>query len=149
MLTGACLESRLYLKPIPLINYPHTKSAHLTNCKKSEELPVIQMGHLNVKQQNVVSVFQHSILLLRRIRFGCAKVQANSNPVLAASPGLIQGEIHRYSCRRSVPCAGDPPNLIFSTSRIALPPLKTMTLPVDSLTVTAVALVTAVIPAAA
>ena len=63
--------------------------------------------------------------------------------------GLVQGGIHRYSCRRSVPRAGVPPNLIFSTSRIALPPLKTMTLPVDSLTVTAVALVTAVIPAAA
>jgi hypothetical protein len=113
------------------------------------ELPVIQMGPLNVKQQNVVSVFQHSTLLLRRSRFGCAKAQANSSPVLAASLGLTQGESRRYSCRKSVPCEVDPPNLIFSTSRIALPPLKTMTLPVDSLTVTAVALVTAVIPAAA
>ncbi len=62
----------------------------------------------------------------------------------AASPRDVS-----YSCRRSVPRAGAPPNRIFSTSRIALPPRKTMTLPVDSLTVTAVAVVTAVIPAAA
>ena len=65
------------------------------------------------------------------------------------SLGSIQGAIRRYFCRRSVPRAGAPPNRIFSTSRIALPPLKTITLPVDSLTVTAVAFVTAVIPAAA
>ena len=113
------------------------------------ELSAIQMGHRNVKQQHVVSVLQRSILLLRMTRFARAKAQANSDPVLAASLGPIQDAIRRYSCRRSVPRAGDPPNLSFSTSRIALPPLKTMTLPVDSLTVTAVALVTAVIPAAA
>jgi hypothetical protein len=52
------------------------------------ELPVIQMGHLNMKQQNVVSVFQHSTLLLRMTRFACVKVQAYFNPVLAASLGL-------------------------------------------------------------
>jgi hypothetical protein len=86
---------------------------------------------------------------MRLTRFARPKAQANSNLALAASLGLIQGAIRRYSCGRSVPRAEAPPNLIFSTSRIALPPLKTMTLPVDSLTVTAVALVTAVIPAAA
>ena len=67
----------------------------------------------------------------------------------AKCTSIAQGAIRRYTCRRSVTRPGDLPNLIFSTSRIALPPLKTMTLPVDSLTVTAVALVTAVIPAAA
>jgi hypothetical protein len=87
--------------------------------------------------------------LMRIARFARTKAQANSNPVLAASLGLIKGAIRRYSCRRSVPRTRVPPNLIFSTSKIALPALKTMTLPVDSLTVTAVALVTAVIPAAA